>query len=185
VAAVRRLFFALWPDRAVRERLEALAANLGPGWRPVLPADLHLTVLFLGQVPDGLVAPLCAAVDRLGLSAFEQALTQVESWAGGTLYCCAGPAVAALETLHDELAAIAVRAGLQVEKRAYRPHVTLARAVRRAPRPLERGRDFVVRLAARALVLAESGGHNGEPRYRHVRTWPLADGAGGNFPTNG
>ena len=51
--AQRRLYFALWPDAALRATIARVAA--GPaavaGGRAVPAADLHVTLAFLGGVP--------------------------------------------------------------------------------------------------------------------------------------
>lgn len=185
MVAGRRLFFAVWPEPPARHQLEALSGTLAAGWRLVPSPDLHLTVLFLGAVPHGLIPPLCAAADLIRMPAFEQPLARLESWAGGTLCCFAGDAVEALSTLHRDLVAAAVGAGLEVEKREFRPHVTLARAQRRAPVPVAPPLSTPLRFAAHALVLAESGGQGEGPRYRQLKVWTLADGVTGSFRTNG
>ena len=46
-----RLFFALCPDEAVRQRLAELQAKFDAGAaRPVPPANFHLTLAFLGTL---------------------------------------------------------------------------------------------------------------------------------------
>lgn len=122
-----RLFLALWPDVAVRERL-ALERDR---WRwtqrarPVAAERLHVTLHFIGpvervQLPD-LVASLdfpmapfalrfgCHALWRNGIAAYEP----IES-----------PALHALQRSVGELL---TGLGLPVEARSYRPHVTMAR----------------------------------------------------------
>ena len=48
----QRLFFALLPDEAVRKQLRRLQKDLSQaGGRPVPAENLHLTLLFLGDVP--------------------------------------------------------------------------------------------------------------------------------------
>jgi RNA 2',3'-cyclic 3'-phosphodiesterase len=179
----RRLFFAVWPEPALRQQLEALSAAAPPGWHPVPAADLHLTVLFLGTVPEDRLAPLCAAVGGVPRPAFDQPLTRLESWSKGTLWCMAGDTVPALAALHRDLAALVAGLGLAREDRAYRPHVTLARARRHAPAPPATA-PGPLQLAARALVLAQSSDRGPGSRYRPLRRWALG-GASGVFPQTG
>jgi RNA 2',3'-cyclic 3'-phosphodiesterase len=49
-----RLFVAVWPDEPTRTRLQALQLELGrsKGLRFVGPARWHVTLRFLGEVPD-------------------------------------------------------------------------------------------------------------------------------------
>jgi RNA 2',3'-cyclic 3'-phosphodiesterase len=48
-----RLFVAIWPPLAVRERLGELDRPAVPGLRWTTGAQWHVTLAFLGEVPDG------------------------------------------------------------------------------------------------------------------------------------
>ncbi|MDH5265059.1 MAG: RNA 2',3'-cyclic phosphodiesterase, partial [Betaproteobacteria bacterium] len=62
-----RLFFALWPDAAARAALADLARATANryGGRAVPAANLHLTLVFLGEVDPARIAALRRAVDGL------------------------------------------------------------------------------------------------------------------------
>ena len=76
---VRRLFFALWPDAGLRQSIEAARARLYPlAGRPVDPVQLHVTLAFLGAVPDARVAPLQALCGPVTPFTFE--LYGLEHW---------------------------------------------------------------------------------------------------------
>jgi 2'-5' RNA ligase len=59
-----RLFVAVWPDEPTRTRLQALQLELGrsKGLRFVGPARWHVTLRFLGEVPDDDIPPLADAL---------------------------------------------------------------------------------------------------------------------------
>ncbi|HYL02781.1 MAG TPA: 2'-5' RNA ligase family protein, partial [Steroidobacteraceae bacterium] len=59
----RRLFFALWPDAAQRTVLAHAVrkAVRNCGGRPVPAESLHVTLAFLGSVPESRMAELGAA----------------------------------------------------------------------------------------------------------------------------
>jgi len=122
-----RLFYALWPDGAVREALSALAARL-PG-RPAHDFDLHLTLAFLGAQPADSIAPLTDLLQRLPDTAFTLRLDRLSFFAAPRV-AWAGCSESAPELL---ALVAALRAGLDalgVVRRAhaqYTPHVTLAR----------------------------------------------------------
>lgn len=63
----RRLFFALWPDAAMREQL-ALLQHAVSG-RKVQPQNLHLTMAFLGHQPQSLLPALSQLLVNLPLTA--------------------------------------------------------------------------------------------------------------------
>ncbi len=73
----QRLFFALWPDADLQQRLAAASLALLPphsGGRHVPPENLHCTLLFLGAV--GAAQRLCveAAADRVRAAPFSLVL---------------------------------------------------------------------------------------------------------------
>ena len=60
-----RLFFALWPDDAVRDALAARrdAIAFAYGGRPMLPATFHLTLAFIGEANELKVPTLLSCGD--------------------------------------------------------------------------------------------------------------------------
>jgi 2'-5' RNA ligase len=123
-----RLFVALWPDARTRRALAAWrdACHWPPDARPVPDAKLHLTLHFIGAVPHARVAEL---VQRLAIPCppFELRFERVTAWPRGLVVIEAADVPDALRRLHAELAAALRTLGLPVERRALRPHVTLAR----------------------------------------------------------
>ena len=72
------LFFALWPDDALRERLTSAAAHLrethAPHGRWINARRYHLTLIFLGHhasLPESLVAAALSAGDAVRVSSFD------------------------------------------------------------------------------------------------------------------
>jgi 2'-5' RNA ligase len=170
-AAARRLFFALWPGDAVRQALfHWQTHHLPRGVRWQHRADLHVTLHFLGQVE----ASRLAALRQLGAATrgdgFTLILDQVGYWPRPQILW-AGPTTvpAALIALHERLGAGLREQGFATERRSYRPHVTLARKVRRrlGPAPLA---PVAWRVDEWALVESRPGP---APRYRPIGRWPL------------
>jgi 2'-5' RNA ligase len=164
-------------DRALQPLREAPGA---PRWIP--PSRWHLTLLFLGDVPAHLLAPLTTAVapavagtppltlQLAGAGRFAPPRRPAVCWAG-----LAGE-VAGLTALAGRLSAAARALGLPVEDRPFRPHLTLGRW--RPGRPADAG--LPDRLAGYAgpvwpvteVVLWRS--HLGpEPAYERVAAWPV------------
>jgi RNA 2',3'-cyclic 3'-phosphodiesterase len=151
-----RLFVALEIPSTVRENLAALIENLrsisrDPKW--VRPENLHVTLKFLGEVPDARVGTIREALGEIlseqsvtlkfrGVGFFPNEKHPRVFWAGiqasPNLARLAGGIEAAME-----------KCGIAREERAFSPHLTLARIEsRRLPDKLLAGiaenmqRDF-------------------------------------------
>lgn len=127
-----RLFVAIRPPPAIRDLLlGAMGGISGARWQD--DDQLHITLRFIGEVDRRQAEDVDAALRSVRHPRFEVRLSGVGSfekrgqpsavWAGVT------PA-AALATLHKKIDQALVRAGLEPERRAYLPHVTLARLSR-------------------------------------------------------
>ena len=172
--AILRVFFAVWPGASARDGIAALAQDVvsQAGGRAPRPENVHLTVAFVGNVePDRLAElefigaaaarsapPFTLTLDRLG--AFHHAGI---AWLGTDV----------LPTELEDLV-FALRNGLAaeafpVERRMYRPHVTLARrcgtvaTVKIAPITWR-----VERVTLNASELSAAGSI-----YRELTAWPL------------
>jgi 2'-5' RNA ligase len=145
----RRLFIALEPPPAVRRRLVAiqsemkqLAGRSADDVRWVGADNLHVTLQFLGAVPEERVEAVKAALAAVaagasplrlelrGGGAFPHARKPRVLWAG-----LAGD-VARLSELAASIGAALAPLGFPPEDRAFSPHVTLGRSrdARGAPR---------------------------------------------------
>jgi RNA 2',3'-cyclic 3'-phosphodiesterase len=170
-AKTRRVFFALWPTARTRLALarSAKRAVRRCGGRPVPPVNLHLTIAFVGavnagqleralSVPPIAVGPITLVLDRLGYWPRPRIL-----WFG------AAERPAALVELEARLWDGLVEAGFRRERRAFVPHVTLARAARAVDEAVA-----PVRWSARRLALVESVPDAKGACYRPLRFWRLA-----------
>jgi 2'-5' RNA ligase len=191
---VRRLFFALWPEREAAERLAAAIAPYleGIGIEGILAPDLHVTLCFLGSLDPGQEALLVRGAGTLDAGAFALDLDTLDYWSGARSLVLEARRVpgAALE-LAARLRALARDSGCTPEGTSWRPHVTLARrvpeaALQRAGWPLPPARWPFLRLAAQQLrlvhspslpadapALADATERSGAPRYRRMQAWPL------------
>lgn len=123
-----RLFLALWPDSATRHRLRHCQAQQTwpDGARPTPAPDLHLTLHFLGQVPERRLADLLQALPQQ-VTPIELELDTLELWPNHIAALTPSSVPAELLALHSRLAQAIDGLGLPRETRPYRPHVTLAR----------------------------------------------------------
>jgi RNA 2',3'-cyclic 3'-phosphodiesterase len=124
----RRIFFALWPDSAVRSRLEQLMATLPEGrGRAHAVDDLHLTLVFIGQANAQYYDCLRMAATRIEFEAFEFELMRFGYFAKAKVLAAEPPASPPLSGLARGLGKVLRGCGFKPERREYSPHVTLLR----------------------------------------------------------
>jgi 2'-5' RNA ligase len=170
----RRLFFALWPDARVRRRLAAASRPLlaAAKCRPIADSRLHVTLAFLGGVPEAQMDSVRAAGDAVSGQAFALGLNRWGWWRQSKilmLFPSAPPP--ALGDLVSELRDALGDEGLPVERRRFRPHVTLAR---KCVSVRFRGPVAPVDWPVAAFALVESEFHSAGARYNLLHHWPLA-----------
>lgn len=176
-----RLFFALWPDPALRAELAAFQRSLrqstGKGrWLP--PQRLHLTLYYLGRLPlpvseavqlgaRGIEAPAFSLqLDRLGC--FERARVL---WLGPSRV----PQV--LTDLHHALRVLPESCNHEAQPTRFRPHVTLARKIRTLPELPEAAAQMLPLFwQAMDFALIESVDMPDGVEYRVVERYPLVPG---------
>ena len=166
-----RLFFALLPDRAWRQDLRARLAQLTASidGKPQRPDQWHVTLEFLGQVPDARHAALRAAADRVHPPLIDLEFDRFEHWRKPQVVCLVASRLpTGLETLVMDLRAALTEAGFVTEKRPLRPHVTLARKVRTA---VESRIEPPLAWRSDGFVLMRSVTDDAGSRYEPVGWW--------------
>jgi 2'-5' RNA ligase len=193
--ATRRLFFALWPDEAQRA---ALAQAVQPsvqscGGRAVAAPKLHVTLAFLGSVPEGRVAELDRIASRVAAALAQDApgwslsFDRLEHWARPQILVALGseerdgvdfgagtraaqpasPAALALRLKEETTAA-----GFSPDLKPFRAHVTVARKVVHALAPHAAS---AVQWRFDAFALVESRTHAAGPLYSVVESYLLVN----------
>jgi len=123
-----RLFAALAvPDDIAAGLASRQTGILGARWRPL--DSLHITLRFFGDVAEPVAEDLDAKLDHLRGGPLSLTLDGVGCFGEGADIHAVWAGVAeseALRVLAGRCEAAARRAGLMADKRAYRPHVTLA-----------------------------------------------------------
>jgi 2'-5' RNA ligase len=130
-----RLFVALDFPADVRERLAGLGGGV-PGARWNEPASLHLTLRFIGEVPDDTAADIDAALAGIEAPGFDLVLDGVGMYGSNRHARVLWAGVERSEPLahlQGKVESALVRCGLAAEERKFSPHVTLAR-LRDAPK---------------------------------------------------
>ena len=135
MVAMHRLFVAIRPPKTVREQLLNLMEGL-PGMRWQDDGQLHLTLRFIGEVERPVAEDVVAALQHVRFDHFSIALDGVgkfEKHRNGALWSGVRPKEQ-LKALNAKVERACQSAGLEPERRAYHPHITLARWKGRAPR---------------------------------------------------
>lgn len=131
-----RLFVAISLPEQVRAQLLDLRADRLHGARAVRREALHLTLAFIGSVPEDKVAAIQEALSKVVFEPFEIAVrgAGVFPERGAARVLWAGiRASEPLERLHAAVHSALAGTGCELETRDFRPHITLAR-FRQPPR---------------------------------------------------
>ena len=180
-AGTDRLFVALDLPARPRSALAAFRDGADPRvWRPVPDEALHITLVFLGHRPPGVAARVGDVVRATARPAADLAL-------GGPLLLPPRRARALCAEVEDRSGALgALQARLagaladaelhEPERRAYRPHATVARlrAGERAPRTPPGGGPEPVAFDGEAVTLYRSLLSRAGASYEPLLRVPLA-----------
>ena len=176
---MHRLFVAIRPPENVRDALiDAMTDS--PELRWVGDEQLHLTLRFIGEVEGPLADDIALALGRIHFDQFQLGIAGVgifEQRNGGALWAAVHPRepVAALAAKVERAC---VGAGLEPERRAFHPHITLARWNRRSAAAaqafLERNRALATpTFAVDRFILFESTLSRHGAHYEAVATYKL------------
>lgn len=195
-----RTFVAVDVEESVRRRAARLIELLSPGagnvkW--VEPQHMHLTLQFLGDVPQADVPAVCHAVQHavvacppfsislLGAGAFPHAGRPSTLWIG------VDEGASQLKTLQKAIQRALKPLGFPPERRAYHPHLTLGR-IRRGRGPagtqltqhlqqqqsFDAGRSMIDQVIVYASYLERTG-----PSYQAMSRVVLPAARAENGPT--
>lgn len=169
-----RLFFALWPDEAARRQLEALGAAMRKacGGRPTRPENLHLTLVFLGEVEAARLAEVKSAGDAVRVPPFELRFREPGYWFHNRIawVAPADPPRALFDLVAGLQDALVVH-GFPREERPYVPHLTLLRHARCTGGEWPR---VDIAWPVREFTLVSSRLSEDGAAYERLLSWPLA-----------
>jgi 2'-5' RNA ligase len=168
-----RLFYAVFLPPEVQKALAEAQKRLDPfkGWKKTPPHQLHLTLLFLGEVPEEEVEGFLALGRRLA-----RAVPPFTARIRGTGYFPAEGSPRVWFAKAEGEGFLRLAEGLRAEApdpdpKPFAPHITLARKKGPAPRvgPVVLGLEFPVEeFALVQSVLRPKG-----PEYRILERFPL------------
>lgn len=177
---MHRLFVAIRPPEPIRDLLID-AMDHGSDFRWQDDQQLHVTLRFVGEVERPIADDLAVALGRVTAPRLELHIAGVgrfEQRNSGALWAGVEPK-APLAALAAKIERVCQSVGLEPERRAFHPHITLARWKGRRAREvhsyLERTRGLSSEpFAIDQFVLFESRLSRHGAHYEEVATYPLS-----------
>lgn len=170
--AASRIFFALWPQADIRRQLYHCAGELLPDKvRRVAEHNLHLTLVFIGQVTDEQRVCYQQIAGQISAKSFELEIDSTLSFARARV-CCLGATstVPGLQALLKQLQQATADCGYQPQTRPFVPHVTIARPCR----SLNAGKLATsIHWPVTSFSLLQSCSTPQGVLYRELQQWPL------------
>jgi len=129
-----RLFIAINFSNEIKKRLAAaqdLLKKQAMKGNFTRPENLHLTLIFLGEITQDRLAAVKRSIDSIEGKAFELNTKGLGRFrrGGGDIWWTGIDGSPMLTRIYTTLADSLSDAGFEIEKRAFKPHLTLAREV--------------------------------------------------------
>ena len=177
---MHRLFVAIQPPEPIRDLLID-AMHDSPDFRWQDDEQLHLTLRFIGEVERPVAADLALELGRVRSLPFELRINgtgRFEQRNSGALWAGVEPK-APVATLAAKIERACQQVGLEPERRAFHPHITLARWKGRRSREVQ---DFLTHtrglvsepFTVDRFILFESRLSRHGAHYEEVASYPLA-----------
>ena len=170
---VQRLFLALWPDDELRKHIKRSGKSLlrHGGGRPVALENIHITLVFLGNVDEHQQACVEQVADGVQCPIFSLKLDKAGHWPRPrVLWLGCKETPEPLKQLVSDLYQGINHCGIQLDSRPYQAHLTLMRKVSKPPadltiEPIDWSLD--------RFVLVKSTTHPEGVKYSVIKEWPL------------
>ncbi|TNF36233.1 MAG: RNA 2',3'-cyclic phosphodiesterase [Gammaproteobacteria bacterium] len=175
--AALRLFLGVGLEQPLQRIVQDWRQQQDASLRWVADSNLHMTVVFLGMTEDSRI-PLLADVVMAHTQqhgAFSLAWQTVDwfpSAAKARVLAWLPAAAEDFACWQAGLVAQLRRAGVAVERKPYRPHISLAR-VRRAEPALSLPQPLHATMAVTAITLFRSDSTADGVRYTPMQHWPM------------
>jgi 2'-5' RNA ligase len=168
-----RLFYALWPDDHTRLDLVRLNRFIeAKGFRPVQPHNVHVTLVFLGNVDAATELLLKHSVTGIFAKPFVLTFDRLSYWSRPKVLCLTCSQLPdEVEKLVTALNREVASCGLQIDTRPYKPHITLARHAKYLP---DINFEPIV-WRAESFCLVESCSEPGGVSYKVRQQWPFIE----------
>lgn len=174
---MQRLFVGLPIPEAIKQGLAPLSPPTAKV-RPVSPAQMHLTLQFIGQTE---AEPIADALQTIRAEAFSLVFSCLGTFGSarrGAVLWAGVQYHPRLNELHNSVGVKLARLGIELEPRAFTPHVTVARCRRQTPRAIIEGflsqcLPSLPTLPVTEFILYSSNTAQDGPVYTREFTFPL------------
>jgi 2'-5' RNA ligase len=171
-SAKARVFFALWPDPAVRQALVQVGIKMHRQLegRLTRAESIHMTLLFLGDTAVERLPELARAAAAVPFESFSLHIDTADCWKHNKVaWVAPRDTPAPLARLVSALEERVAEEGFRFDRRPFAPHITLVRKARCGPLELNLPR---IRWAVREFVLVRSELDSNGSRYAVIGRWP-------------
>ncbi len=172
------VFFAIWPNNKVRYQLDDLSEKLELvcGGRRIVADNIHLTLIFLGEIEASLLDQLLLVANTVKGRSFNFIVDRTHYWQCNRIVC-AGTDKVPLELfdLVSFLKKILSANGFSFDQRAFTPHITLVRKVSHhdLPNSLIHLEEPII-WPVHEWLLVKSERDSDRSVYTSIGRWPLA-----------
>lgn len=177
-----RCFVAVELPASMREEIGLLQERIATeGLRLVRPENVHVTIKFLGDVPEGKVLRVCEALAKVSVAPFDARVAGMGAFPGRTIRVVWLGLEGNFEELYQKVEAALAPLGFEREERGFSPHVTLGRVGRPDPQTGGRLAERIASLSSIDLghfsvdrfYLKKSTLTRGGPIYENLAELPL------------
>jgi RNA 2',3'-cyclic 3'-phosphodiesterase len=129
-----RCFVAVELPSQMREEIGILQGRIATeGLRLVRPESVHVTIKFLGDVPEGKVKKVSEALAKIKVAPFDARVVGTGAFPGRTIRVVWLGLEGDFEELYRKVEAALAPLGFERETRGFSPHVTIGRAGQTGP----------------------------------------------------
>jgi RNA 2',3'-cyclic 3'-phosphodiesterase len=126
---MKRLFFALWPDETTRQQCVNVGkAVLTEHAYPVKPANIHVTLLFLGNIDPDKEERFKQALATVQVPRMTLCFDKLSFWKKPGILCLTTTELnPGIEKFVETISRVAKGLDIPANERAFKPHVTLVK----------------------------------------------------------
>ena len=170
-----RLFFALWPDQTVREKILSCSQAIirKQSGRQVADYNLHMTLHFIGNTNIDNMQCLDEQASKVSSCSFKLLIDEVGYFRKpGIIWLGCHSIPKALSLLHANLATQLRNCDYEPDKRVYRPHISLFRKASLAGKTII---DSPFSWQPDSFSLIQSSQDKNGVKYTELRKYPFQD----------